>query len=85
MLWSQKARVLFSTQTGRHRVCNAEQCEWYLLLDAFILPVKISLLAVPESRTFTGRAEEVNVNMKFGISSGLHGVYIPKSVVNGGI
>lgn len=33
-----------------------------------LLPVKISLLEVPESRTFSASAEEVNVNMKAGIS-----------------
>jgi len=40
---------------------------------------------VPESRTFTGCAEEVNVYEKFGISGGLYGNHIPESVVNGGI
>lgn len=47
-------------------------CEWYRL-DVLILPIKINLLEVPESRTLTGCEEEVNVNVKFGISSGLHG------------
>lgn len=55
------------------------------MLDAFILPIKVSLLVVPESRTSIGCAEEVNVNTKLGISSGVHGNYTPKSVVNGGI
>lgn len=85
MLWNKKAQVLYRLYAFHFGYWNAEYCEWCLPLDAFILPIKISLLAEPESRTFTGHAEEVNVNGKFGISSGVHGNDIPKPIVNGGI